>query len=177
MDLITFKNLPDTSTPLNAENLNLLQSNVEKAVNKRGITIGLSENFTTNVTTTYTPIKIPLNAIKAERDTDETFVIQSNGIKVTKAGYYVISANMMFNSSDTSQTIIGTMYRIRNNTNTFLSEGYALVIRTGYHVIGLTPMIAYLNENDIICLGVGGSRTGEIITAGSRFTYLTITEL
>ena len=33
MTKITFKNLPDTSTPLNASNLNTLQDNVENAIN------------------------------------------------------------------------------------------------------------------------------------------------
>lgn len=32
MQKINFKNLPDTSTPLNAENLNLLQDNIEEAI-------------------------------------------------------------------------------------------------------------------------------------------------
>ena len=32
MNKINFKNLPDTSTPLSAENLNLLQDNVEDAM-------------------------------------------------------------------------------------------------------------------------------------------------
>ena len=33
MQKINFKNLPDTSTPLNAENLNLMQENIETAIN------------------------------------------------------------------------------------------------------------------------------------------------
>ena len=32
MQKIKFKNLPDTSTPLNAENLNLMQDNIESAI-------------------------------------------------------------------------------------------------------------------------------------------------
>lgn len=32
MQKINFKNLPDTSTPLNAENLNLMQDNIESAI-------------------------------------------------------------------------------------------------------------------------------------------------
>lgn len=37
LDKIDFKNLPDTSTPLNAENMNKLQSNTEKAVSDESI--------------------------------------------------------------------------------------------------------------------------------------------
>ncbi len=33
MEKINFKNYPDTSTPLSAENLNLLQTNIENAIN------------------------------------------------------------------------------------------------------------------------------------------------
>lgn len=33
MQKIEFKDLPDTSTPINSENLNLLQTNVESAIN------------------------------------------------------------------------------------------------------------------------------------------------
>lgn len=34
MEKINFKNLPDTSTPINAENFNQLQTNVENAINE-----------------------------------------------------------------------------------------------------------------------------------------------
>jgi len=34
MDKITFKDLPSTETPINAENLNLMQDNIESAVNE-----------------------------------------------------------------------------------------------------------------------------------------------
>lgn len=33
MEKINFKNLPDTSTPINAENLNQIQANIENAIN------------------------------------------------------------------------------------------------------------------------------------------------
>lgn len=36
MDKIDFKNLPNSSTPINAANLNLLQDNVENAINSSG---------------------------------------------------------------------------------------------------------------------------------------------
>lgn len=33
MNLIDFKNYPDTTTPVNADNLNLLQTNIENSIN------------------------------------------------------------------------------------------------------------------------------------------------
>lgn len=37
MEKINFENLPSTNTPINAENLNLMQDNVENAINSIGI--------------------------------------------------------------------------------------------------------------------------------------------
>lgn len=48
MNKINFKNLPDTSTPLNAQNLNLLQDNVEDAIDS--ITIDLDDEVSTSST-------------------------------------------------------------------------------------------------------------------------------
>lgn len=48
MTKIEFKNLPDTSTPLNASNLNTLQDNVEDAINN--ITIELDDTVSTSST-------------------------------------------------------------------------------------------------------------------------------
>lgn len=49
MEKINFKNLPDTSTPINAENLNQIQNNMENAVNGYVLydnTDGSNENIT-----------------------------------------------------------------------------------------------------------------------------------
>lgn len=48
MTKIEFKNLPDTSTPLNAQNLNQLQDNVEDAIDN--ITIELDDTASTSST-------------------------------------------------------------------------------------------------------------------------------
>lgn len=50
MNKIEFKDLPDTTTPITADNLNLLQSNVENAMNNNIKTV-FSKN-TSNVTDT-----------------------------------------------------------------------------------------------------------------------------
>lgn len=48
MNKIEFKNLPDTTTPLSAENLNLLQDNVEDAIDN--VTIDLDSQVSTTST-------------------------------------------------------------------------------------------------------------------------------
>lgn len=44
MDKITFKDYPDTTTPLNAKNLNQLQANIENAISENKTSIEAIEN-------------------------------------------------------------------------------------------------------------------------------------
>lgn len=55
MQKINFKNLPDTSTPLSAENLNLLQDNIESAIEDVEDTIPTIENSLDSDSTTDAP--------------------------------------------------------------------------------------------------------------------------
>ena len=50
MQKINFKNLPDTSTPINAENLNQIQTNIEKELEARNNYIEGRVWSTTNIT-------------------------------------------------------------------------------------------------------------------------------
>lgn len=55
MQKINFKNLPDTSTPLNAENLNLMQDNIESAIEDVEDVIPTIENSLDSDSTTDAP--------------------------------------------------------------------------------------------------------------------------
>lgn len=48
MDKINFKNLPDTTTPINAENLNAIQDNTEIAINEIGDQLKNNLNYSTS---------------------------------------------------------------------------------------------------------------------------------
>ena len=73
MQKINFKNLPDTSTPLNAENLNLMQDNIESAIPT--IENSLDSDSTTNAPS----IHAVKNMIKTQNVNVNIGVLNSTG--------------------------------------------------------------------------------------------------
>lgn len=57
MDKITFKDYPDTTTPLNASNLNQIQANVENAINSANSNISTAQTDINNIESDITTIK------------------------------------------------------------------------------------------------------------------------
>lgn len=73
MALITFKDLPDTSTPLNAENLN---ANFQRDI----ITIGLASDTNVRITSDYVSAKIPFNKLSGQAGTK--LKLENNGVRI-----------------------------------------------------------------------------------------------
>lgn len=178
MALVTFQDLPSTSTPLNAANLN---NNFNELNSKSAIRVGLSANTSLAIETAYTNVLIPCDRVLAQKDNsnNNTFTFANNAVTINKAGWYMVSANIMCNSTDSSQVTIGNIYQTRaNNTTNNLTEGYMKTGVSGYRTIALTPVPVELSVGDKISLNITGSNTGNISVSGaSRFTYLTIIKL
>lgn len=180
MALVTFQDLPSTSTPLNAENLN---NNFNELNSKSVIRVGLGANTSLTIANAYTNVLIPCDTVTTQKDNsnNRVFTLANNKVTINKAGWYMVSANIMCNTSDTSQTPIGNIYQTRaNNTTNILAEGYMRTGVSGTRTIALTSVPIELSVGDKISLNIQGSATGSISVSGTtngRFTYLTIQEI
>lgn len=114
MNKINFRNLPDQTTPVNANNLNQLQTNVEEAINKVANRIVTTGSYTTtdaipSKTPTSISITLPVNLelsndnyiILATADGDANY---GNWITVTKTRKSIVDNNRigitLFNLGD-----------------------------------------------------------------------------
>lgn len=150
-------------------------------IRKGSMCIALSNNTLITLDSAYGNTKVPLDSVIYNYSKKNVFSLYDNGIKVNKAGRYLISGNIMMAASNTSMTGIGTIRRKRVSTSTYqrLSSGYMrLTASNGWLSMGLTPYPIYLEAGDIIYLNIGGSTADNINIGGaSAYTYLTITEL
>lgn len=86
MDKINFKNFPDTSTPLSAENINLMQNNIENGINEmqekiKGKEIYKNEQGTTENITFSEQLEEGnlIEIIYCRKRTNNTIVIKTSG--------------------------------------------------------------------------------------------------
>lgn len=178
----TWNDLPNTTTPINATRLNHIEDGVYDAHNlsKDVITITLSANTTLSVSASYVVTKIPMNNIKAHKDNNNVFTFSNsdNTITINKAGYYLVSENIMANNSTYTQTTIGSLERIRNNSSVTLFQTYDQQGRSGYITLAHTPVLQYFNVGDKIYAGITASAASSITIGGSNmFSWLTIQEM
>lgn len=66
MDKITFKDYPDTTTPLNANNLNQMQTNVENAISENTTSISNIENNVAAIESDITTINSDLTNLETD---------------------------------------------------------------------------------------------------------------
>lgn len=114
MEKIVFENAPSTNTPINANNLNQLQANVEDAIKKSLAKVGLSGDETL-AANTYTKIKFNTSI-----HMDDGFELTSDGgIKIINPNItkcivksqlrYVSAGNIYiairFNDNDTNDSV------------------------------------------------------------------------
>lgn len=148
---------------------------------KGSMCIALANNTQITLDGTYGNTKVPLDSNVYNYSKRNVFSLYDNGIKVSKAGRYLVSGNIMMTASNSSMTVIGTIRRKRASNSAYsrLSSGYMrLSASNGWLSLGLTPYPIYLEAGDIIYLCVGGSSAETVNVGGaSAYTYLTITEL
>ena len=66
MDKITFKDYPDTTTPLNAKNLNQLQANIENAISENKTSIETIENNVAAIESDITAISSDVTNLETD---------------------------------------------------------------------------------------------------------------
>lgn len=113
MTKITFKNLPDTSTPLNASNLNTLQDNVENAIDAVSAVVPTIDSSVSTSSTNGVENQAITNYVDTEITAAKTYadnkISNSAGTSTTTgySQYYVNSAVELKPLIDThGQTVI-----------------------------------------------------------------------
>ena len=94
MDKITFKDYPDTTTPLNANNLNQMQTNIENAIEENKTSIEDIESNITNIENDITTINSNIESLETGEtnlDTRVTTIERYKGIATYGDGF--IDAN------------------------------------------------------------------------------------
>ena len=128
MTKITFQNLPSTSTPVNATNLNQLQTNVENAINEKNIiTIQLGSEFSCTTLDAYTAVTgfVQANKIGDKLSFSNNSIVIGAGvskIKVTaKAGWYATNTSTKYlRLLKNNSTLVWSTINVPNSS--FLSD-------------------------------------------------------
>lgn len=165
MEKIPFKDLPDTSTPYNAETFNLLQDNVENAINDKNIiTASFSENYTLVNNSSYEVLflnKAKINGSAFSLQNDGGILI-GEGVSKIKISFKCHYNSIISPGSKWASAFV-------NNVATCavcqqLSSRASLTSST--EMIDVQP-------GDIIYLKVNGSN-GDIIRADYTYSNITI---
>lgn len=162
MEKIQFVN--NSEPYINAENLNVLQNNIEDAINDKNIiTASFNTNHTIATSDTYEKVKLDTSVSVGNK----LILTNDGGIKIG-AGISKIKANANINF----QTITSGLKYVgifKNDSNiiqsvTNISERTTLV---------LSPIVFDVTENDIIYLELMGTKN-DVIRRGMAHSNITL---
>lgn len=169
MSLITFKNLPDTSTPITAENLNNNFNELNNKINNIGsFAIGVMNNDYT-IPAVDTNYKLPIDTIEASSGSSLT--IYNDGIRIgAGVSKILVSANVYCYTNVANVEMLVYLYR---NEGLIVVNNTKLIDDYEHIQMPMTPMT--VSEGDIISLRVrqqGG--TSPLIKNYSTGTMLNV---
>lgn len=187
MNKIDFKNLPDTTTPLSADNMNAIQDNAEEAINNvdakvdlstNAITISLSSDYSANITSAYTRIKIPFNNQVLKIGNKLTFDSTNNQITIGAGVHHIEVSAMAVLKNGSSSLGDRYLYVSKNDSSSTMAQCYyqnAFATNYNYPVV-VVPIIVSVEENDIIYASVSSGNVETLNVRGTSMgrTYLTI---
>ena len=175
MEKINFTNYPNADKPINAENLNQMQKNIENEIKesrlKSAILVALSENKSLTVSTAWSDITIPFN--KVLRKIGDGFSLN------TSTGTITASENVK-----NVKVTIGV--RVNNNISgnvyprIYSQSGISNFTESGDKNSGQikNETIDKCDTSKTIQGGFRCSATGEVIITGSeQYTYMLVEEL
>lgn len=173
MALIEFNDLPNTTTPINATNLNnnFNELNNKSSLSARSGTDGTATSVsgTDAISTTGTILKIGTKFTLSSG----IIVVGSGVSKVRISG--VAIGNFVNNSTDTAYDV-GARF-VHNGTGIHPTALKSLGAGTTEEiVIGLTPIILEVNENDTLSLGIY-SASGHVTKQAKRGSYIFVEEV
>ena len=148
MNKITFKNYPDTSTPISAENLNGMQDNIEEAINGE-ILYQNAEGSTNAVTlnksvTEFDFIDITVTA----QNSYKTFrVINPNGKNINENMHYILGNLwiMVFSTFEISGNSISPVLEDCGYWNINISANALAMQKDNNNYMGITKVVGYKN--------------------------------
>lgn len=175
MEKINFTNYPNTDKPINAENLNQMQNNIENEIKesrlKSAILVALTENKSLTVSTAWSDITIPFN--KVLRKIGDGFSLN------TSTGVITASENVK-----NVKVTIGV--KVNNNISgnvyprIYSQSGISNFTESGDRNSGQikNETIDKCDTSKTIQGGFRCSATGEVILLGSeQYTYMLVEEL
>lgn len=196
MQKINFQNLPNTTTPLSAQNMNAIQDNAEAAINDvqtqvtnnkpQIITVGLTTDVSMSTSNTYTSIS--LNNINAQTS-NCTFTLKSGststvgnfaGVEIP-TGITKIKASSLLqctNTSGNSMYFINFLYRYRGGETSIIMRSLTSPLASSS--TGLSALIPSflidVQEGDIIFMRPykSNSSNSATVNSGTSRTFLTI---
>ena len=179
MNKINFKNLPSTETPLNAENLNQLQTNVEDAIEeikqKSFLKISLStDNIDISSTSSYESIILPINLISSRGSKisvfsqgDDNFAFINQGVSYVK-----VSAQVVFQENS-----INNLYGLQIKKNgSGIVESYESKNANGYYTMNIPDSIIPVQQGDVISLNMYFSNAGDTVKL-RKYSYSTFLQV
>lgn len=183
MNKINFQNLPDTSTPLNASNMNQIQTNVETEITRLDSAIEQSKipqiitAFINRKRYTKTQSWVSINLAPFDRVVKNTdrITVTSTGLKIG-AGISKILISAHCQGIDHSSFPGDITFTIIKNGTTAIRGAESYMTNQGsWCAHDITPLLIDCNESDIkendvlsIYMGGGATGTGELL--GEYFT-------
>lgn len=175
MEKINFTNYPNMDKPINAENLNQMQTNIENGIDtsklKSAILVALTENKSINVSTAWRDIKIPFD----------------NVIRKIGDGFSLDASTGNITASEKVKSVKITIgIRVNNNIldnvypRIYSQSGVSDFTESGDKTTGQirNETIDKCDTSKIIQGGFRCSGTGEVILMGTeQYTYMLVEEL
>lgn len=175
MEKINFTDYPNTDKPINAENLNQMQNNIENGIKesrlKSAILVALSENKSLTVSTAWSDIVIPFN----------------NVLRKVGDGFSLNTSTGIITASENVKNIKVTIgVKVNNNISgnvyprIYSQSGISNFTESGDKNSGQikNETIDKCDTSKTIQGGFRCSNTGEVIITGSeQYTYMLVEEL
>lgn len=180
MQKINFENYPSTNSPINATNLNQIQTNVETEFNKNDSlrsarTIRSNEN---NITLTISSawgdgVNVPLSVANDDEACGDKILYDSTNkcIEIGAGVNHVeISANILIRG------IPAAMFITIMKNNNRISQAYGLTPTNTamWQCVSIGNVVTSVSEGDKIYLNAGAGDTGTLGIGSSVFTSLTV---
>ena len=156
MEKINFENLPSTNTPINANNLNQLQTNVENEFTKKAsvMTIGLSNDMTfSKANTGSTSNLITMDKVMSSSGNKLTFDSTNHAIKIGAGVSKVkVSANAIQSANGEGLSGIN-IHKNDMSLNGAVNVGFNAIKHADQWIrLGLAPVLIDVSEGDLIKL-------------------------
>lgn len=140
--------------------------------NKNIITARTNSNVSYTVSTAYSAVKVPMTNI--EYNLGDCFELSDGNIKIKKAGYYKVNANMICTGASNGSTQVIELHK--NNSRIVSAYQYA---PTGAFIsLIITPSVFYGRVGDLITMKLASNNTNTAFTVGGGiYTYMTIEKI